>query len=105
MLRATYGDLCCAQNYVALGRMRTPLQGIGAYQRNIIRPVDGSRATRTARLVPHRPRWGIQWPNAIKRASLQFRAGLDVHVSRVERLMVGPQRDGRDVKPAENMLR
>jgi hypothetical protein len=85
--------------------MRAPLQGIGAYQRNIIRPVDGSRATRTARLVRHRPRLAIQRPNGIERASLEFRAGLDVHVSRAEGLMVGPPSDGRDVKPAENMLR
>jgi hypothetical protein len=68
-------------------------------------PVDGSRATRTARLVRHRPRLPIRRPNSIEHTSLGFRAGSDEHVSRVERLMVGPQRDGRDVKPAENILR
>jgi Transposase IS116/IS110/IS902 family len=29
MLRATYLTLCCAQNYVALGRIWPPLQGPG----------------------------------------------------------------------------
>ena len=80
--------------------------GIGAYRRNIISArLTASRATRTARLVRHRPGLAIRRPNTIEHASLEFRAGLNVHVSPVERLMVGPQRDGRDVKPAENMLR
>jgi hypothetical protein len=85
--------------------MFTPLQGIGAYQRNIISTRLTARATRTAWLVRHRPGLAIRRPNAIERASLEFRAGFDVHVSRVERLMFGSQRDGRDVKPAANMLR
>jgi hypothetical protein len=106
MLRATYGDLCCAQNYVALGRMWAPLQGDrGLPAQHNFGPVDGSRATRTARLVRHRPGLVSRRPNASEHASLEFRAGLDLHVSRVERLMVGRQRDGRDVKPTENMLR
>ena len=82
-----------------------PLQGVDAYQPNMIRPGDGSRATRTARLVRHRPGLAIRRPTAIEHASLEFRAARDVHVSPVERLVVGPQRDGRDVRPAENMLR
>ena len=53
-----------------------------------------------------RPGLAIRRPNAIEHASLEFRAGLDLHVrSRVERLVVEPQRDSRDGKPAENMLR
>jgi hypothetical protein len=52
-----------------------------------------------------RPDSAIRRPNAIEHASLEFRAGLDVHVGRVERLMVEPPRDSRDGKPAENMLR
>ena len=46
-----YGDLCCVQNYVALGRMWAPLQGIGAYQRNII----------SARLTALEPRARRGW--------------------------------------------
>jgi Transposase IS116/IS110/IS902 family len=52
-----------------------------------------------------RPGLAIRRPNAIEHASLEFRTGLDVHVRRVERLVVEPQRDSRDGKPAENMLR
>ena len=47
----------------------------------------------------------IRRPNAIEHASLEFRAGLNVHGIPVEPLIVGPQRDGRDVKPSGNMLR
>jgi len=96
------GDLCCAQNYVALRPMWAPSQGDrGIPAQHSFSPVDDSRATCTARLVRHRPGLVSRQPNAGEHASLEFRAGLDVHVSRVERLMVGPQRDGRDVKPAE----
>src|SRR5450631_2464434 len=97
MLRA---ELCCPRpNVGAVAGDR----GLAA-QHNF-GPVDGSRATRTAWLVRHRPRLAIRRPNTIEHAPLEFRAGLNVHVSPVERLMVGPQRDGRDLKPAENMLR
>jgi hypothetical protein len=43
-----------------------------------------------------RPGLAIRLPNAMEHASLEFRAGLDVHVRRVERLVSEPQRDGRD---------
>ena len=80
--------------------------GLGAYQRkhNFGR-VTTLRATRTAWLVRHRPRLAIRRPNAIEHASLEVSASLDLHVRQVERLVVEPQRDGRDGKPAENMLR
>ena len=97
MLRA---ELCCPRANVA------PLQwDRGLPAQHIFGPVDRSRATRAAWLVRHRPGLAIRGPNAIAHVSLEFRAGLDIHVSRVERLMVGPQRDGRDVRPAEIMLR
>ena len=105
MLRATYRPLCCAQNYVALRADVDAVAGDrGLRAQHNLGPVDGSRATRAAWLARHRPGLAIRRPNAIEHASLEFRPGLDRHVRRVERLTVGPQRDSRDVKPAENML-
>jgi len=49
----------------------------------------------------HRPGLAIRRLNAIEHAFVEFRAGLDYMFVRVERLVVGPQRDSRDGKPAE----
>jgi hypothetical protein len=78
--------------------------GIGAYQRNTISARLTALEPHAARLVRHRPRLAIQRPNAIEHASLEFRADLDVHVSRVERLMVGPQRDGRECQTSRKYV-
>ena len=50
-------------------------------------------------------RFAIQHPNAIVHARLEFGRGFEVHVCRVERLVVEPQRAGRDGKASRNMLR
>ena len=42
-----------------------------------------------------RPGLAILPPDAVEHASPEFRAGLDVHVRRVERLVVEPHRDSR----------
>ncbi len=93
-------ELCCARSNA--GDVCRKIELASA---TYVGRVESSRRAPAARLVAAAATLRDSAPNVMEHTSLEFRAGFEVPVRGVERLVVDPQRDRRDGRTSRNMLR